>query len=165
MTLPSPPPPVFTGPPSKSYSAISRPHPALNWNNAINFFIFMVSTLCSYCFSTGQGRLMALCPNDMTPCIMAILSTWRRLHLGAIFTYTKHLLELQRQKNVVRMKKDCSVIAWGRGVRQMHHIGRCLHGGGKDDENQCNALMGHHELILVLALKSANFSTSFVGDW
>jgi hypothetical protein len=47
----------------------------------------------------------------------------------------------------------------------MHHIGRCLHGGGKDDENQCNALMGHHELILVLALKSANFSTSFVGDW
>ena len=98
VTLPSPPPSVLLTPHWKITAPSAGPTRPRNWNNTINFFIFMVLALCSYPFSTGRGRLMALCPDDMTPCLMAILSTWRRLHHG-VFTSSKHLLAQQREKS------------------------------------------------------------------
>ncbi len=44
-------------------------------------------TLCFYCFSTGWGWLMVLCPDNKTPCPTATLLMQRRLLRGAVFTF------------------------------------------------------------------------------
>ena len=117
--------------------------PSRPWTDTINFC--MVLTLCTYRFSARWGRLMVLCPDDMTPCLMAILSTWRMLHRGAIFTSSKHLSlsAQQRQKNIVWMHHFDLSSQW---VWHRCHIGQCLYGGSKDDENQCNVSMMHRAL-------------------
>ena len=117
-----------------------------HWNDTINSC--MVWTLRSYCFSAGCSQLMVLCTNNMTPCPKAILWTRRRLHWGAIFTFAKHLLAPLWQQDINIMH------CFGPASRRVHHrcnIGCCIHGGGKEDnENQYNALILHsalHSLI------------------
>jgi hypothetical protein len=112
------------------------------YNNTITSFL--VWTLCSYGFSAGHGRLMVLCPDDITPCLMAILATQRRLHRGAICTSSEHLLAPPRQNNIARMHRF-GLALWR--VRRRHNSGCCIHGNSKeDDESQCNALIMHHAL-------------------
>jgi hypothetical protein len=75
---------------------------------------------------------------------MAILATQRRLHRGAICTSSEHLLAPLQQNNIAWM--HCFGLALRR-VRRRHNISYCVHGDGKeDDENQCNALITHHAL-------------------
>jgi hypothetical protein len=94
---------------------------------------FMVCTLCLYGFSAEHGRLMVRCPDDITPCLMAIMATQRRLHQGAICTSLEHLLAPPRQNNIARMH-HFGLASWQ--VQHRHNIGCCIHGDGKeDDEN------------------------------
>jgi hypothetical protein len=111
---------------------------------------FMVWILCLYGFSAGHGRLMVLCPDDITPCLTAILAEQRRLHRGAICTSFKHLLATPRQNNIARM--HCFGLAsWW--VRRRYNIGCCVHGDGKeDDENQCDALITHPALNSLIGI-------------
>jgi hypothetical protein len=110
----------------------------------------MVWALCSYGFSAGRGRLMVLCPDNITPCLTAILAAQRRLHWGAICTFSKHLLVLPRQNNIAQM--HCFGLALRR-VRRRHNIGCCVHGDGKeDDEDQCNALIMHCALNSLIGI-------------
>jgi hypothetical protein len=45
---------------------------------------------------------MVLCPDDITPCPTVFLSTQRRLHQGAIFISSKHLLAPPLKKKIAR---------------------------------------------------------------
>jgi hypothetical protein len=104
---------------------------------------FMVWTLCSYGFSAGHGRLI-------TPCPTAILAAQRRLHRGAICTSSEHLLAPLWQNNIARM--HCFGLA-SRQVRRRRNIDRCVHGNGKeDDENQCDALITHRALNSLIGI-------------
>jgi hypothetical protein len=110
----------------------------------------MVWTLCLYGFSAGRGRQMVLCPDDITPCLTAILVAQRRFHRGAICTSSKHLLAPPQQNNIAQM--HCFGLA-SRQVRCRHNIGCCVHGDGKeDDENQCDALITHHALNSLIGI-------------
>jgi hypothetical protein len=63
---------------------------------------------------------------------------------GYICIPSKHLLALPRQNNIAWM--HCFGLA-SRRVRRRHNIGCCIHGNGKeDDENLCNALITHRAL-------------------
>jgi hypothetical protein len=87
---------------------------------------------------------MVLCPDNTTPCLTAIMAAQRRLHRGAICTSSKHLLAPPWQNNIARMH-HFGLASWR--VRRRHNIGCCVHGDGKeDDENQCNALITHRAL-------------------
>jgi hypothetical protein len=63
----------------------------------------MMWTLYLYGFSAGHGRLMVLCPDNITPCLTAIFALQTRLHWGAICTSSEHLLVLPRQNNIAQM--------------------------------------------------------------
>jgi hypothetical protein len=100
-----------------------------------------VWTLYLYGFSAGHGRLMVLCPGNITPCPSTILAAQRRLHRGAICTSSKHLLAPPWQDNIFQM--HCFGLA-SRQVRHWLNIGCCIHGNGnEDDENQLDALTTH----------------------
>ncbi len=91
-----------------------------------------------------------MCPEDITPCPMAILAAQRRLHRGAICTSSEHLLAPLRQYNIAQM--HCFGLVLQR-VRRRRNIGRCVHGNGKeDDENQCNALIMHRALNSLIGI-------------
>jgi hypothetical protein len=112
----------------------------------------MVWTLCLYGFSAGHGRLMVLCPDSITPCLMAILVARRRLHQGAICTSSEHLLAPPRQNNIAQM--HCFGLALRR-VRRRHNIGCCVHGDGKEDEqNQCDELITHCALNSLIGINN-----------
>jgi hypothetical protein len=110
----------------------------------------MVWTLCLYGFSAGHGRLMVLCPDDITPCLTAILVAQRGLHGGAICTSSEQLLAPPRQNNIARMH-HFGLALWR--VRRRHNIGCCIHGDGKEDgENQCDALIMHRALNSLIGI-------------
>jgi hypothetical protein len=93
---------------------------------------------------------MVLCPDDITPCLTAILAARRRLHWGAICTSSEHLSALPRQNNITQMHRF-GLASWR--VRHRHNIGCCIHGDGKeDDENQCNALITHRALNTLIGI-------------
>ncbi len=74
----------------------------------------------------------------------------KKLHWGAIFISSKHLLVPPRQNNIAQM--NCFGLALGQ-VQGRHKIGHCVHGGGKeDDENQCNALIMHRALNSLIGI-------------
>jgi len=104
----------------------------------------------SYRFSAGCGRLMVLCPDDMTPCLKVILSTRRRLHGGAICTSSKHHSAPPRQQNIAWMYRFGLA---SRRVRRRCNIGRCIPDRGKeDDENQCDASTMHRALNSLISI-------------
>jgi hypothetical protein len=110
----------------------------------------MVWTLCLYVFSAGHGRLMVLCPDNITPCLVAILAAQRRLHRGAICTSSERLSAPPQQNNIARMHRFGLAL---RQVRRRHNIGCCVHGDGKEDEeNQRNALMMHRALNSLIGI-------------
>jgi hypothetical protein len=110
----------------------------------------MVWTLCLYGFSAGRGRLMVLCPDNITPCLTAILAAQRRLHRGAICTSSEHLSAPPRQNNIAQMYRFGLV---SRRVQLRHNISCCVHGDGKeDDENQCDALIKHRALNSLIGI-------------
>jgi hypothetical protein len=75
---------------------------------------------------------------------MAILAARRRLHWGAICTSSEHLSAPPRQNNITQM--HCFGLAL-RQVWRRHNIGCCVHGDGKEDnENQWDALITHRAL-------------------
>ncbi len=103
-----------------------------------------------YGFSAGRGRLMVLCPDNITPCLTAILAVQRRLNWGAICTSSEHLLAPPWQNNIAQM--HCFGLALWR-VRRRHNIGCCVHDDGKeDDENHCDALITHRALNILIGI-------------
>jgi hypothetical protein len=110
----------------------------------------MVWTLCLYGFSAVRGRLMVLFPDDITPCLTAILTAQRRLHWGAICTSSERLSAPQQKNNIAQM--HCFSLALQR-MRHRHNIGCCVHSDGKeDDENQCDALIMHCALNSLIGI-------------
>jgi hypothetical protein len=93
---------------------------------------------------------MVLCPDNITPCLTAILAVQRRLHREAICTSSEHLLAPLRQNNIARMHR------FGLALRRVwcrHNIGCCVHGNGKEDnENQCDALIMHCALNSLIGI-------------
>jgi hypothetical protein len=93
---------------------------------------------------------MVLCPDDITPCLMAILVVQRRLHWGAICTASEHLLVPPRQNNIAQMHRF-GLASWQ--VWRRCNINRCVHGNDKEDnENQCNALIMHRALNSLIGI-------------
>ena len=115
-------------PPTTQKLISSSADPAQRRNDIINWS--MVWTLCSYRFSTGSGRLMVLCPDDMTPCPKVILSTWRRLH-GGLFAPPPSTSRRRRGNRT----------SPGRSNR-----------GKEDDENQCDASTTHCALNSLISI-------------
>jgi hypothetical protein len=135
-------------PSTKKKLTSSSVSPRQGYNNTIT--LFMVWTLCLHGFSAGQGRLMVLCPDDITPCLMTILAARRRLHRGAICTSSEHLSAPPRQTNIAQMY--CFGLT-SRRVLRRHNINCCVHGDGKeDDENQCDALITHRALNSLIVI-------------
>jgi hypothetical protein len=68
----------------------------------------------------------------------------KKVALGAICTSFEHLLALTRQNNIARMHPFGLAL---QRVRRRPNIGCCIHGDGKEDnENQCDALITHRAL-------------------
>jgi hypothetical protein len=81
---------------------------------------------------------------------MAILAVQRRLHRGAICTSSEHLSVPLWQNNITRMHRFGLALRW---VRRRHNIGCCIHGDGKeDDENQCNEMIMHRALNSLIGI-------------
>jgi hypothetical protein len=79
-----------------------------------------------------------------------MLAARRRLHRGAICTSSEHLSALPLQNNIAQMHPFGLV---SRQVQRRHNIGCCVHGDGKeDDENQCDALITHHALNSIIGI-------------
>jgi hypothetical protein len=81
---------------------------------------------------------------------MAIMAAQQRLHRGAICSSSKHLLAPPGQNNIAQMHRFGLASRW---VQRRHNIGCCVHGDGKEeDENQCDSLIMHCALNSLIGI-------------
>ncbi len=134
-------------PSTKKKYISSSVSPRQRYNDTIT--LFMVWTLCSYGFSTGHGRLMVLCPDDITPCLTAILAVQRRLHRGL---FAPPPSTFRRCCGKIT-SLECIVLIWRRGGCGAGTILLLRSWRGKEDnETQCDALIMHRALNSLIGI-------------